>query len=245
MLSVLKPELFKNNVTAFFTQKNEHFVQEKAQISGLNLGFNTPDSKETVRANRKQLFDSYGINEDSVVFCNQVHGTAIKEVSESGFVDQTDGLITKTRSLGLCILVADCAAILFYDTETGYIGALHAGWRGTQGRILPKALDMLIQKGSSLKQVHFFISPCISQAEFEVGQEVADLFPSEVVNRIDYEKPHIDLKKMLQLQLNEYGVFDSQIEVNQSCTFQDSEQYYSYRREGKNSGRLMAFIQLQ
>jgi len=244
MISVIEPKLIQTGVKAFFTQKNEQFSPKESKINGLNLGFNTPDSKETVLNNRKQLFENYGINSDSVVFCNQVHGSNIVEVSNPGFIDSTDGLITNKKNLGLCILVADCAAILFHDKETEYIGALHAGWRGTKGRILPNALEMLKEKGSSLKKISFFISPCISTAKFEVGNEVADEFPEEVVNRTDYEKPHIDIRKRLLMQLEEFGIQNEQIEVNLQCTFEDETNFYSYRREGKQSGRLMAFIQL-
>jgi len=244
MINVIEPNLIKTGVKAFFTQKNEQFSQKESRISGLNLGFNTPDAKETVLNNRKHLFQSYGIDSETVVFCNQVHGINVEEVTSPGFIDSTDGLITSEKNLGLCILVADCAAILFHDKESGFIGALHAGWRGTHGRILPKALEMLQEKGSSLKEINFFISPCISLAKFEVGNEVANEFPEEVVNRTGFEKPHIDIRKMLLLQLQEFGIQQDQIEVNNQCTFEDENNFYSFRREGKQSGRLMAFIQL-
>lgn len=244
MITFIEPKLVQHGVKAFFTQKNEQFRQEKAEILGLNLGFNTPDLKETVLKNRQQVFALKGVDEESVVFCNQVHGNHIQEVFKPGLIDETDGLITNKTNLGLSILVADCAAILFHDRQTGYIGALHAGWRGTKDRILPKAIEILKQKGSSLKEVYFFISPCISIDKFEVGEEVAHEFPNEVINRIDYKKPHIDLKKMLIVQLEEFGIHQHQIEVSEYCTYKDLHNYYSYRREGKQSGRLMAFIQL-
>ena len=59
MINVIEPNLIKTGVKAFFTQKNEQFSQKDSRISGLNLGFNTPDAKETVLNNRKYLFQSY------------------------------------------------------------------------------------------------------------------------------------------------------------------------------------------
>jgi len=168
MISVIEPKLIQTGVKAFFSLKNEQFSQNGSKIIGLNLGFNTLDSKETVQNNRMLLFKNFGIQSNSVVFCNQVHGATILEVSTPEFIDSTDGLITNKKNLGLCILVADCAAIVFHDKESGYIGALHAGWRGTKGRILPKALEMLKDKGSSLKEINLFISPCISTAKLKL-----------------------------------------------------------------------------
>lgn len=44
------------------------------------------------------------------------------------------------------------------------------------------------------KDIKVFISPCISQKQFEVGDEVAEKFPDEFVDRKSYSKPHIDIK---------------------------------------------------
>lgn len=242
-IEIIQPQLFSSSVKAFFTKKNEFLGNSNALVLGLNLGFNTPDSTERVKQNRRILFDEYGIDIDKTVFCNQVHGTTIQEVSEPGLIPETDGVITSVDGLGLCILVADCAAVLIQDEEIGFIAALHAGWRGAVGGIVPQCLALFKQKGSSLTQVKAFISPCISTAKFEVGDEVAAQFPEKFVFRNGYEKPHVDLKGFILEQFIEWGVPNEQIEVNQGCTFSDYSQFYSYRREGKQSGRLMGFIQ--
>jgi copper oxidase (laccase) domain-containing protein len=89
-----------------------------------------------------------------------------------------------------------------------------------------------------------FISPCISVRHFEVGTEVADQFPDSFVDYEQYEKPHIDLKGFLQYQLEGAGVRREHIEVHPGCTVEDKQDYYSYRREGAMSGRMMGVIQL-
>lgn len=244
MFKLIKPTSFPSELKTFFTTKNEFYKPENAQIDGLNLGFNTPDSREVVQKNRSQLFVSQGINESEVVFCNQVHGTRIAEVDKAGLIPETDGLITNKIGLGLCILVADCAAVLLYDAKIKYVAALHAGWRGAIEGIVPKCLELFKQKGSDLSNLNVFISPCISTASFEVGEEVAVRFPNEVVNRIDFEKPHIDLKRFLELQLESFGINPNQVETHDGCTFSHENEYFSFRRNGKESGRMMGFIQL-
>ena len=245
MFDIIIPEKINSTVHSFFTKRSTDFNQAGAKISGLNLGFNTPDSREVVLKNRADIFSNHGIDSSKVVFCNQVHGTNIVEVSEPGLIPDTDGLITNKQGLGICILVADCAAVLMHDDQIGYVAALHAGWRGAVGGIVPKCLELFKEKGSNLSQVTAFVSPCISEAKFEVGFEVADQFPEKVVNRIDYEKPHVDLKRFLELQFESFGVDLNQVQIHDGCTLSQERDYYSFRRNGKESGRMMGFIQLK
>ncbi|TNE69943.1 peptidoglycan editing factor PgeF [bacterium] len=243
MVEVEKPKFSGAKVKAFFTLKNEHFAEDRL-IPGLNVGFNTSENREQIIKNRKQIFDSYYIDDSNVAFGNQVHGTHIELVEQPGLYANTDGLLTCEKGIGLAILVADCAAILLYDEESNSVSALHAGWRGAIGGILLKALDMFKAKGSSLKKIQAFVSPCISAAQFEVGEEVAAQFPEEVVIRGIYEKPHIDLKLFLKNQFLEAGVNMENVEIHDGCTLSEASNYYSYRREGKQSGRMMAYIEL-
>jgi YfiH family protein len=243
MIDVIQPSLFSPQVKAFFTQKNSHFSDNRL-IPGLNVGFNTQEERQQIEENRKIIFNSYSIDAKKVAFGNQVHGTQVVEVFQAGLQSDTDGLITNSKELGLAILVADCAAILLHDEQIGYVGALHAGWRGAIGGILPHTLSLFKAKGSDLSQLKVFISPCISAAKFEVGEEVASQFPENVVIRELNLKPHIDLKAFISMQFQENGVNLKQVEVHAGCTLSDSKAYYSYRREGKQSGRMMAFIQL-
>ncbi len=243
MIHIIQPRLFSTQVKAFFTQKNAHFTENRL-IEGLNVGFNTQEERHQIIENRKLIFDSFGISAEQIALGNQVHGTHIAEVSEAGLQKETDGLITNQKGLGLAILVADCAAILLHDVQIGFIGALHAGWRGAIGGILSRTLSNFKEKGSDLTQLRAFISPCISAAQFEVGEEVASQFPDHAVIRGVYKKPHVDLKAFLAFQFQDAGVDLQQVEVHDGCTLEDAQSYYSYRREGNKSGRMMAFIQL-
>ena len=77
----------------------------------------------------------------------------------------------------------------------------------------------------------------------EVGDEVAEKFPDDFVDRTSYSKPHIDIKKYIEFQLLRAGILEENIEIHGSCTFSDSE-FFSYRRDGKRSGRMMVIIKL-
>jgi hypothetical protein len=239
----LIPSIFDSKeISSWFTKKGES-VQDNFKIEGLNFGFNTDEDKEIVKGNRNFLANTISTPITNIAFANQVHGTEILEVSEGGIYDNIDGFITKKKGLALAIQVADCAAVLLADANKGIISAVHAGWRGAEAEIVPKALQKMVAFGSDLKDVKIFISPCISQEKFEVGDEVADQFPEEFVDRKTFSKPHIDLKGFIEDQLLNAGVFKSNIEIESSCTFSDQD-YYSYRRDGKKAGRMMGIIKI-
>jgi YfiH family protein len=243
--SLIKPTLIQEDegVDAWFTQKNKHF-ETGNNIPGLNLGFNTPEKKEVIAQNRLKLLSRLGLNQDWVAYADQVHSTRIRAVSQGGIYPETDGLLTRIPGLTLAIQVADCAAILLWDAKNKVIGAVHAGWRGAAGNIVPQGIQKMTDLGADPSQVKAFVSPCISFKNFEVGKEVADLFPDEFVDLESHKKPHLNLKGFLRHQLQEGGLLMRNIEINNGCTIEEAKRFYSYRREGQQSGRMMALIHI-
>lgn len=244
-LALIKPEQLKaKGIKAWFSLKNKDFGYHGHTIPGLNLGFNTSEKKELVAQNRLALLTGLQIDPVWVAYADQVHSNRIRVVTEGGTYPSTDGLITKIPGLALSIQVADCAAVLLWDAENKVIGALHAGWRGAAGDIVPKGIQMMKQQGANPQKTKAFVSPCISLENFEIGREVADQFPDEFVDYERYEKPHLDLKSFLKFQLEQSGVPQSQVEIRKECTIADEEHFYSYRREREQSGRMMGLIQI-
>lgn len=239
----ITPGIFDSNIRACFTLKNAWMGTERL-VTGLNLGLNTPEKKETVLYNRELLFDTLNMNPDRVAYGEQVHGTRVRTVTEGGVYPETDGLMTQVPGLSLAIQVADCAAVLLGDPVNGIVAAVHAGWRGAAGGILPLAVERMIDTGAEAGKIQAFVSPCLSLERFEVGEEVAEQFPDDFVDRARYSKPHVDLKGVLFSQMVELGMISSNIEVHKGCTMNDDRQFYSFRREQQKSGRMMGLIQL-
>lgn len=245
-LQLIQPKsLGGPHMDAWFTLKNSGHNPEGSRIRGLNLGYNTADSKEVVTQNRSALLSALNIDEDWIAYADQVHSNRIQIVSQGGTYSSTDGLITRIPGLTLAIQVADCAAVLLWDSSANVIAALHAGWRGAVSDIVPKGVRMMVEQGARAEDIHAFVSPCLSLKSFEVGAEVAEQFPEQQVDYTSFEKPHVDLKGFLKHQLLEQGVSDKHVEVHPGCTLQEAEKYYSYRREGNQSGRMMALIQIK
>jgi len=245
-LDYIKPKFTGDEqiVKAFFTLKNADRFNENGKIPGLNLGFSTREDRSQIDKNRSFLFDELGMNTKWIARGSQVHSNRVRYVIHGGLFDRTDGLITNIPGLTLAIQVADCAAVLLADKKNKVIGAVHAGWRGAAGRILPNTIHLMKKHGADQENMEAFISPCISLKHFEVGEEVASQFPDEFVDRTSFEKPHVDLKAFLKNEMTERGIPESQIEVDPGCTYGDEEHFYSYRREDDQSGRMFGLIQL-
>lgn len=235
----------KKSVEAWFSLKNRHYASPESRIRGLNLGFNTPDSEIAVSRNRSELLSELNIDPEWVAYADQVHSNRIQLVSEGGNYAAADGLVTTLPGLTLAIQVADCAAVLLWDASNYVIGAFHAGWRGAVAEIIPNGVQLMVRQGADLKQIKAFVSPCISLKNFEVGPEVAEQFPLSFVDEHTYRKPHVDLKGFINSQLEEEGIEGSHIEVRGECTFDEADHFYSYRREGEESGRMMALIRMK
>lgn len=244
MIQIAEPAIFKpyKRIKAYFSYRNSNDVNESGVIPGLNTGMNTKASAEEVDKNRQAYLSTVGLDPNHLTLAKQVHGNQVEIVSQAGIKEDTDGLVTNQHGLILGIQVADCAAILLADPDHEVIGAVHAGWRGAAAGILPAAIERMEKKGADPSRILAWVSPCISLKHFEVGDEVASQFPDQFVDYSSYSKPHVNLSGYVHDQLIHCGVLASQIEVDSRCTFDNEEEFYSYRRERERAGRMLTLI---
>ena len=92
------------------------------------------------------------------------------------------------------------------------------------------------------------IGPGISLENFEVGDEVYEQFatagyPMDQIAR-KYEKWHIDLWQCCRLQLEDVGLKADNIQTSGICTYAHSDDYFSARKLGIDSGRILTAIVL-
>ena len=52
-----------------------------------------------------------------------------------------DAIVSKLKNIGIGILTADCAPILFYDPKKKIIGCVHSGWRGALNGVIKKTVE--------------------------------------------------------------------------------------------------------
>lgn len=227
----------------------------RGKVSGLNLGFRCGDDAESVRKNYLIVAEDLGLPYASIVASRQTHSTNIrvvteedkgKGVSRESDIFETDGLITNRRNIPLVIFYADCVPLLMTDSVSGAVAAIHSGWRGTADKIAEKAVAaMRAAFGTKPENLKAAIGPSIGPCCFECGEEVAALFPGEVVTRLENGKFKADLWKANTVMLENCGVRHENIDVFQQCTMCRSDIYYSYRSHGAATGRMGAFIMIK
>lgn len=215
------------------------------------------DNADHVAANRERLCADWQIAPDRLFIPRQVHDTRIAIVDEAFLAESlarqtellegVDALISPLAQCCLAISTADCVPVLLHDERTGVIAAIHAGWRGTVARIVEQTMEkMTTLYGTRGEDICAAIGPSISQASFEVGDEVYQAFddagfPMDRI-AVHQEKWHIDLWEANRLQLVDAGVGPSRIEVAGICTYLHVDRFFSARRLGIMSGRMLTGI---
>ena len=152
----------------------------------LNLGYTKHDSRAAVDANRGRLLQSIGAaGRDGTLWplvrLRQIHSDIIHRVDTvPADLLSGDGLVTDAGHLILAVQTADCFPILLVDHKQKAVGALHAGWRGTLGRIVEKGVGrMRMQFGSNPNHLSAAIGPGIAACCYAVGEEVRDQFHTQ------------------------------------------------------------------
>jgi len=240
----IRPNIFQQFPNIIAAESTRYGGVSPNPYASLNLGSNTDDLTENVERNREILFNDLKIPLEKVVFNQQIHGDNILVATQSGNYSGYDALISNKRNVFLTIGIADCTPILLYDKENWVCAAIHAGWKGTTQRILVKTMmHMAIEFGTTPENCFAYIGTCIDDCSFEVDADVADIF-EEDFKRWDAEKGKffVDLKKANLQQLLEVGVPKEQIEISPYSTVLNNEDYFSYRKEGGTTGRIMVVI---
>jgi len=108
------------------------------------------------------------------VIIHQRHSDAIHRIdaAPAGQLDG-DALMTNVPGLLLVIRTADCLPVFLVDEKNRAVAAVHCGWRGTEKRILEKAVKAMGEAyGSRPGETLAALGPCIGAACYEVGPEV-------------------------------------------------------------------------
>jgi polyphenol oxidase len=210
---------------------------------GLNLSMNVGDKPEHVQENRSRFFAALNIGPEQLAFPLQHHTANVRVADHPGTYEYCDALVTTMPNVFLAIAVADCVPIAMFDPKTNAIAAVHAGWRGTAGKIVKKTIaKLLVQCESRPSDLRVFIGPSAGKCCYEVGEEVAVQFPPELATSTGDGKYMLDVKEANRQQLLQCGVPEHQIEVSGACTISLPAQFHSFRRDKAESGRMMAVI---
>jgi YfiH family protein len=223
----------------------------------LNLTNFKGDSSENVAENRRRFLKAIGAEGMPLITARQTHSIercfieSAKQAQEK--TPDCDAMTARARGILLAIQTADCLPVLIADTQTGAMAAIHAGWRGTAGRITERTVADLMRQGVNTKNCLAAIGPTACAACYEVGTDVIDKYKNEfrywkhlLVNFKEDGKAHLDIRAANVQQLAYCGFDEEQIFVAPYCTMHQNEMFFSYRKEAGGEplkvGRLLSVI---
>lgn len=220
-------------------------------VAGLQCGFGAEDDEQAVQLNRRLAADAV-LPGAPLVTPHQIHSPDVVTVVEpwdDSNRPPADALVTRQRGIVLGVVTADCAPVLFADTQAGVIGAAHAGWRGAHSGVLENTIAAMVAAGAERAQIAAAIGPTIAQESYEVddsfrmqfGESDSGLF---VAGRSGHWQ--FDLPAYVMRRLRDAGLM--RVENLALDTYALEDRFYSFRRathRGEpNYGRQISLVAL-
>jgi len=250
-LEILTSDMLVPVRHGFFTRRGG---ASSGVFEGLNCGLGSSDQTEIVAINRARVAEAMSVNTDHLAGVHQIHSADVSTIDGPPRSEalKADAIVTATPGVCLTILTADCQPVLFADTNSGVIGAAHAGWKGAIGGVLEATIDAMIALGAVRQDIRAAIGPSISQAAYEVGPEFFETFLDEDPDNSRFfaggngNHMHFDLPAYGLHRMRDAGIRDA--EWIRHCTYSDPDRFFSYRRsvhaQEADYGRLISAIRL-
>jgi polyphenol oxidase len=235
---------FPSNVKLLSTPRLIKGGRSQGNYRNFNLALHVKDKQSSVIANRELLNNLYNLPSDPK-WINQTHSNICIDASSIFSSIEADASYSSMPGVVCGILTADCLPVFVTNIQGTIVGVAHAGWRGIVGGVIESLLGSINCKGDELL-VH--LGPAISKYSYEVGEEVRSryLSKSESFERSFIKgngSYYLDIYDAAKVVLEGFGV--KSISGGDTCTYNDSENFFSYRRDGINSGRMAHLIWLE
>jgi YfiH family protein len=219
--------------------------------ASLNVGTATGDAPERVRENRAALAAALGFDPAPAVVLRQVHGSAVYLADDRGGrgaftgtlegVADADAVATSHPGIALMVMGADCPMVLAWTLDGSRVAAAHAGWRGLVAGVIEAAMGALGDDGDGVGAVvgpH--IGPCCYPVGDEVRAAISSRFGPEVVRGTA-----VDLGACCEAALVRSGVARERIRHTGGCTSCEEDLFFSYRRDGAETGRQAGVVWIE
>jgi polyphenol oxidase len=220
-------------------------------FTGLNLGLGSGDERAQVEHNRRRFAQVVGFSVEKLVTLRQVHGNRVvvlKEGDDPAAVRSmpADALITSCPEIPIAVITADCFPVVLAASTVPAIAIIHSGRRGTAEGVVPLALECLCdQYGIQPSTVSVAIGPGIGGCCYEVDDRSAGPFLQQYHETDGVFHPSrpghlfLDLQRAILCQVEAAGVPCNRTWAANLCTACHPRWFYSYRREGARSGRML------
>jgi polyphenol oxidase len=217
-------------------------------FASLNMGFQyEEDPAENVVENYGRFCEAVSVPVDNLVVPVQNHTdvvVAIREVEAFGLgraFEQVDGFITDVVGLPISVRFADCQGLLFFDPVKRVVAAVHSGWRGNTKNIIGKCVrKMVAEFDSNAANILVGIGPSLGPCCAEFSNPREEL-PAEMHRYIETSDDdgaggHVNLWQCAVDQLLAEGVLANHIELAEVCTSCNTDEFFSYRGDHRQSG---------
>jgi YfiH family protein len=219
--------------------------------AGLNVSYRVGDDPQAVSQNVCDMKLAIGIHDGRVVTMKQVHGDGIVEVLDTNLkeVGAADAMVSAQAGVFLGVLTADCVPLLLVAPDKRVVAAVHAGWRGTLAGIGPKTVNYLIDHYKiAPESLEAALGPAIGACCYEVAEDVVEPMRTrwgelaEAAIQTSAAKPHLDLRRLNEAMLVAAGISTDHVFTIGPCTSCAADEFFSYRRERRETGRQMSVI---
>ena len=234
----------------FFSRKNGFST---GNYESLNCGLGSNDKRENVIKNLEFVSKKIGCKKESLITLNQKHSNKVIHFNNQKSVENKltgDAIVSEVKNVGISILTADCAPILFYDPIKKIIGCVHSGWKGALNGIINNTIKKFNELNSNNNDLISIVGPCIGKENYEVKDDLYKKFVDQDVKyknffeKIGDNKYMFDLRGVINKKLSDLNIKNIEnININ---TFSKKEFFYSYRRSIVNKendyGRCISVI---
>ena len=178
----------------------------------------------------------------------QVHGARVVRADEASELGEADAMLATRPGVEVGVVTADCVPVLV--AAGGAVAAVHAGWRGLAGGVIPSALAAL-REASAGAAPRAAVGPCIGPCCYEVDAPVLDAMRQRFGPALDAalapSRPghaRLDLARLARAALVAAGCAPGAVgDFTGACTRCDPERFHSFRRDGAAAGRLLSWIE--
>ncbi len=228
-----------DNIKAVTTTRAGGF--SKSPYDSLNIGEHVGDKSGKVEKNRKLISEQLQLPAKPL-WLKQVHGSKIAKVGKDKSGVKADAAVGKQGVIA--IQTADCLPVLMCTRGGKKIAGAHAGWRGLAAGVLERTYGAM---NTEPEKVLVWLGPAIGPEHFEVGDDVRETFINSNHHSEDAFKPtgepgkwFADIYELARQRLRAAGV--TEIYGGDYCTVTDSKRFFSYRRDGEETGRMVSLI---
>ena len=222
----------------------------KYPYESLNISFKNLDDRKNSKTNLDIVCDRLAFARKNCVCVYEEHTDKVivitNENKEKYLFDLHhnkvyDAIITNVKNIPLVITVADCNAIVMYDTKNNIVANIHSGWKGTVQKIYLKTLNIMMTEFSSKPEdIICIFSPAIQNCCWKTKDDkLVNSFQkywrniplNEFVTKDDEGWLHVDFPYVITKDLINVGIKEENIENEGICTCCNVDTFFSYRKK--------------